>query len=86
MTGLLASQNSLDPRNNFVGTRVTRFVEINYAAADVTFEVPFQWSAAIRNWGKVTSPNKKVIVIFKQQTLNPRKCQYIRHTRKGTME
>lgn len=56
-----------------MGARVTRFVEINYAAADVTLEIPLQWSAAIGNWGKVTSPNKKVIVIFKQQTLNPKK-------------
>lgn len=42
MAGLLDSQNSLQPSNNFVRRRVGRLVEVNDTRLDISLEVAFE--------------------------------------------
>lgn len=64
MTGLLASQDPLDPGNNFVGAGVARFVQINDTTADIALELALQRGTSIGDWGEVACSHEKVVVVL----------------------
>lgn len=58
MSGLLYSENALDPRNDFVTGWVRGLVKVDHAGRDVGFDVALQRRAATRDRSEVTSSDE----------------------------
>lgn len=58
VTSTLATENALDPGDDFVRRRVGGLVEVDNTAGDVRLEITLEGSCACRDGGEVTSANK----------------------------
>lgn len=58
VTSTLATENALDPGDDFVRRRVGRLVEVDHTTGDVLLEITLEGSCAGRDGGEVTSANK----------------------------
>ena len=67
MAGFLDSEDSLDPGNDFMGTGVGRFVEIDDSVLQVVFKGPFKGSGACGDWSIVVGENVHFMVVFEEE-------------------
>lgn len=67
VTSLLDTENSLDPRDDFVTGGVGGLVEVDDAGRNVALQVALVGSAAVGNGNEVTATDEQLVVVLQQE-------------------
>jgi hypothetical protein len=67
VTGLLNSEDSLDPGDNLMRARVRRLIQVDASVLQIILQRSLQGSRACRDGGVVVSENVHFMVVFEEE-------------------